>query len=385
MFVTAEGPGDLDFLSWIREPGSDSPDAAIREAYEQIAKHLESRHAVLLHERIFGEVAAAPAVLSIRRGVMERIEGDPAPPPTYVEGKPCAGSGIAGIHALAVRSAGAHATSPIEWNGRVCGRLVEGAGAWYLGLSDVGQLIPGDNRERPGEETRKTLGLVEQVLDRHSWSFNDVYRTWFFLHDILDWYDEFNGVRNDAFKRLGLFDRPLGVIPASTGIQGRSARGNWCTLDLLATRPLNGHVFHVERLVNPQQNEAPEYGSAFSRGLSVTIDGCRYLFVSGTASINDQGLSVHPEDFERQTELTLETVASLLGAGGAGLKDICQATAFVKRPRDIECYRRIVRRMGLDEMPAICTIGDVCRDELLFELDATAVLPSDTVDHEAKS
>jgi len=383
MFVIAEGPGDLVFLSWIRE--SDSADAGIRDAYEQIAEHLKSRHAVLLHERIFGEVGAAAAVLGIRQGIMERLGGYLGPPPTYVEGKPCVGSGIAGIHALAVRAAGSESMSPIEWNGRICGRLVEGAGAWYMGLSDIGQLIPGENRRPPQEETRETLGLVQQVLERHRWSFNDVYRTWFYLHDILDWYDEFNGVRNDAFRRLGLFDRPLGVIPASTGIQGRGARGNWCTLDLFATRPLNGHVFHVERLINPRQNEAPEYGSAFSRGLSVTIDRCRYLFVSGTASINDQGHSVHPEDFDRQTERTLETVDSLLAAGGAGLKDICQATAFVKRAGDVEGFRQIVRRMGLDEIPAICTIGDVCREELLFELDATAVLPAETVDHETES
>lgn len=379
MFITGKGPGDLAFLSWIREPGSNSVDSAIREAYEQIAEHLGSQRAVLLHERIFGEVSAAPAVLNIRRNVMDRLGISPGPPPTYVEGKPCEGSGIAGIHALTVTSADAGSGSPIERSGRICGRLVEGAGAWYLGLSDVGQMIPGNNHRRPEEETRETLGMVEQLLGKYRWSFNDVYRTWFYLHDILDWYNEFNGVRNDAFQRLGLFDRPLGVIPASTGIQGRGARGNWCTVDLFATRPLNGHVFRVERLINPQQNEAPEYGSAFSRGLSVTIDECRYLFVSGTASINEQGESVHPEDFERQTERTLETVASLLAAGGAGLADICQATAFVKRPGDIECYRRVVRRMSLDEMPAVCTIGDVCRDELLFELDATAVIPAGTV------
>jgi hypothetical protein len=36
---------------------------------------------------------------------------------------------------------------------------------------------------------------------------------------------------------------------------------------------------------------------------------------------------------------------------------------------------QIISRLGLEEMPSICTIGDVCRPELLFELDATAVLP----------
>jgi len=30
----------------------------------------------------------------------------------------------------------------------------------------------------------------------------------------------------------------------------------------------------------------------------------------------------------------------------------------------------------MDQLPVVCTVGDVCRDELLFELDATAVIPN---------
>jgi enamine deaminase RidA (YjgF/YER057c/UK114 family) len=170
-------------------------------------------------------------------------------------------------------------------------------------------------------------------------------------------------------------DSASSVLPASTGIFARNARGGWCVLDLLAVRSSNGRPIDVRRLFNPRQNEALEYGSAFSRGLALTTRSCRYLFVSGTASIDDHGSSVGAGDFEGQTERTLDTVASLLETGGADLTDIRQATAFVKRREDVATLRQLLDRRGLDQLPVVCATGDICRDELLFELDATAVVP----------
>ena len=75
----------------------------------------------------------------------------------------------------------------------------------------------------------------------------------------------FNEVRNRAFSELGFSCGDAhSVIPASTGIEGRNLRSSWCTLDLLASRPLPGGTLDVGRMLNPRQNEAPEYGSAFT-------------------------------------------------------------------------------------------------------------------------
>jgi len=165
------------------------------------------------------------------------------------------------------------------------------------------------------------------------------------------------------------------ILPASTGIFADNPRGGWCVLDLLAIRSANGSPLDVRKLSNPHQNEAPEYGSSFSRGLELRTRGCRYLLVSGTASIDDHGSSVHENDFEKQTERTLDTVEALLGVGGGSFGDVRQATAFVKRQEDISQLRNILARRGMEELPVVYTVGDVCRDELLFELDATAVVP----------
>ena len=73
-------------------------------------------------------------------------------------------------------------------------------------------------------------------------------------------------------------------------------------------------------------------------------------------------------------EPPLDNIESLLASGGATFEDICQASAFVKKPGDVGRLRRILKLRGLDNLPLVCTIEDVCRDELLVELDATAVI-----------
>ncbi|MBN2327097.1 MAG: hypothetical protein JXR73_08070 [Candidatus Omnitrophica bacterium] len=376
MFIATNGPGDLLFVTWAPESNVEPLDKILKDGMQEITDFLHSNEAILLNERIYGDAASLEAAVDIRRAIFRENGVSGEIYPTCIEGRPCRGSGVAGIHAIAVQPAESSTPATLSWQDQQCGRLVKGRDAHYLALSDVGRLVRQVGRERPEEEARKTFEAVESLLKQADWSFNEVRRTWFYLHNILDWYNEFNLVRNTAFKRLGLFNgNPLSAIPASTGIQGRNADGGWCTLDLLAMRALNGRAFEAKRVVNPKQNEATEYGSAFARALTVKTDRCQYVFVSGTASIDEHGRSVHEGDFERQTIRTLENVEALLDAAGAKMSDVCQATSFVKRPEDVDSYRAIAKRMGVEALPAVCTLADVCRDELLYELDATAVIP----------
>jgi enamine deaminase RidA (YjgF/YER057c/UK114 family) len=240
-----------------------------------------------------------------------------------------------------------------------------------VGRRAAGRLAPG-----PAEDAAAAIDAAEDLLAREGFSFRDVTRTWFYLRDILDWYGPFNATRNAAFRRMGLVGPGGdGQIPASTGIEGRSARGGWCALDLLALQPLDGSRVGLRRLHNRKQNEAPEYGSAFARAMEVATHDARVIFVSGTASIDDHGATVHAGDFEAQTRFTLEAVEALLDDAGAGLADVAQATAFLKNPCDGRSFEKIVERSSIRGVPLVTTVADVCRPDLLFEIDATAVVP----------
>jgi enamine deaminase RidA (YjgF/YER057c/UK114 family) len=370
------GSGDLSFLTWSADRDGSGGSEGVRQAYAEIGQRLTAADLVILQERVFGDVSAADSIVQCRVDALGADSDNGAIPATYIEGAPCFGPGIAGIHVIAVHPTNPESVETVNWHSVPCGRRVVGDDASYLALSDVARLLPAEARSRPADETREALLLADQILRNHDWSFADVRRTWFYLDDILSWYDDFNRARNEVFKSFGLLNgSPKNVIPASTGIRGRNARGHRCTLDLIATHPLAGQEISVERLRNPLQNEAPEYGSSFSRGLSLATGHCRYFLVSGTASIDEVGNTVHPGDFDCQARRTLDNVESLLASGGAVFDDVCQATAFVKRPNDVERMQRILEQRGLQNLPMVCTIDDVCRDDLLVEIDATAAIP----------
>src|SRR5437868_4762933 len=80
-------------------------------------------------------------------------------------------------------------------------------------------------------------------------------------------------------------------------------------------------------------NEAYAYGSAFSRGMCIDLNGLSILLISGTASIDDDGNTVHVGDFRAQTRRTFDNITGLLAAEGATWKDIVRTTCYL---RDIE-------------------------------------------------
>src|SRR5574338_1434433 len=71
-------------------------------------------------------------------------------------------------------------------------------------------------------------------------------------------------------------------------------------------------------------NEAYSYArpSSFSRGMRLDLNGITVLLISGTASIDERGVSVHVGDFRAQTQRMYKNVTALLESEGATWKDI---------------------------------------------------------------
>jgi len=360
---------ELTLLTW---PGSAAAtESAAEEAYAAIDGMLRERGSVPIQERVFAARRSGAALL---RGRARAVGGatEWAVPPTCVEGAPVGRAGLAGIHVIAARGT----SSPVVEADRVLGRVVETREARILGLSDAGRAAVRQGAAEPSEDAGVTIESAARLLEREGFSFRDVARTWFYLRDILDWYGPFNAVRSAAFRRMELLGRDAdGQIPASTGIAGSNHRGGWCTLDLIALQRKDGSRFEMKRLHNRKQNEATEYGSSFARAMEVRLGDARYVFVSGTASIDDHGATVHTGDFEAQARHTLAAVEALLEGTGASLADVAQATAFLTSPEQAPSFERLVERSELRATPLVTTLADVCRAELLFEIDATAVVP----------
>jgi enamine deaminase RidA (YjgF/YER057c/UK114 family) len=145
-------------------------------------------------------------------------------------------------------------------------------------------------------------------------------------------------------------------------------------MDLIAVTGTDGSQPVVTQLSNAKQLDAFRYGSAFSRGALIRESDVSILQVSGTAAIDEKGKSMFTGDIRGQIKATLEKVEALMAQAGAGLKDITAATIFIKRPEYAGIFREMAQACGLEEFPAVCVVADVCRDELLFEIDAEAVV-----------
>jgi len=128
-------------------------------------------------------------------------------------------------------------------------------------------------------------------------------------------------------------------------------------------------------------NEAYDYPkpSSFSRGLRIDLNGLIILLISGTASIDENGQSIHIGDFRAQTRRTFENIAALLAAEGATWKDIVRTSCYLRDiERDYTAFNEertaFYQEQELDPLPASTGIQAIlCRPELLIEIEAIAM------------
>jgi enamine deaminase RidA (YjgF/YER057c/UK114 family) len=128
-------------------------------------------------------------------------------------------------------------------------------------------------------------------------------------------------------------------------------------------------------------NEAYDYPkpSSFSRGMRIDLNGLAILLISGTASIDESGQSVHIGDFRAQLRRTFQNITLLLEAEGATWHDIVRTTCYLRDiERDYEVFNEertaFYREQGLDPLPASTGIQAIlCRPELLIEIEAIAM------------
>ncbi len=126
-------------------------------------------------------------------------------------------------------------------------------------------------------------------------------------------------------------------------------------------------------------NEACTYGSAFSRGLRIDLNGLSILLISGTASIDEHGNTVHVGDLRAQTRRTFSNITGLLASEGATWKDVVRTTCYLRDiERDYKAFNEertaFYQQQGLDPLPASTGIQAIlCRPDLLVEIEAIAM------------
>jgi chorismate lyase / 3-hydroxybenzoate synthase len=222
------------------------------------------------------------------------------------------------------------------------------------------------------------FGVLGKTGHRH------LIRVWNYLPEINreadgdERYRHFNSARQRAFRSWG---RPTELtVPAASALG--SPAGSPLSIYFLAARE------PAKMIENPRQTSAyhypPKFGvhsPSFSRACVRDESAGTNLFVSGTASIVGYE-SLHRGDVVAQTRETIANIQALLeeanrvvGAPRYAL-DRLKLKVYVRQPRDLDAVRLALSASLRPSTPVVYLRADVCREDLLVEIEATGESPA---------
>ncbi len=257
------------------------------------------------------------------------------------------------------------------------------SGAWdLLNFAQGEQLTMGhialdlDTHGDMRETSRKAYDILQSFLQQspHQWPM----KIWNYIPGINqgagdeEHYRQFCLGRADAVL-IAPGDRP--PLPAATAIGTPLEEPALQVYFLAAALP----GLDVE---NPRQVSAWRYprqygpkSPLFSRGTSFRLNGSRQILISGTASVI--GHQTHHENqVANQLSESLRNVKSLLneshrqmGGRHARLDRHGILKVYIRHPEDLDLVRQTLESEAPAETPRIYLQGDICRTNLLTEID----------------
>jgi enamine deaminase RidA (YjgF/YER057c/UK114 family) len=242
-----------------------------------------------------------------------------------------------------------------------------------------------------GSATGAAFDQMKAILDAEDMSFDHIVRQWNYIGNILHLkkgfqnYQAFNEVRNEVYQKY----RKIHGYPAATGI-GMKLDG--VSLDFCALKTKESVT--IKPIENPDQLNAYEYGQEvlkgligkgnplkhppqFERALLISCGRKSTIFVSGTASIIGQE-TIGIEDIEEQTVITIDNInkltdqrriGNLISSGCIDWGKYILLRVYVKNQENFTKVKSICKAR-FPEVPAIYIQSDICRDNLLVEIEA---------------
>lgn len=251
--------------------------------------------------------------------------------------------------------------------------------------------LRGTTEQTLKEQVESAFHQLQRVLLNERLGFSDVVRQWNYVPGILETiehegkclqrYQLFNEVR-EAWYAHHAFAHGY---PAATGIGVRTGPFSIDAL-VMASQP----ELEVKALANPRQHNAYHYkqhilvGDAlrgqqkhpplFERAKCVATPTRVQVFVSGTAAILGQD-TVGLGDVCQQTEVAIHNMAELISPEVTGISKpfvFNGLRVYVKDLNGADAIQAVCQR-HFPGTPTVYVQADVCRDNLLMEIEGEAI------------
>lgn len=252
---------------------------------------------------------------------------------------------------------------------------------------DIHYAVSGDvlfGSIRLSESDEATMDLVTCTAYRYIFdllrteAYPHLIRAWNYVPEInktidgLEQYHLFCLGRHQAFSECNQFFEHN--LPAASAI---GVRQGDLHIYFLAARhagrqienPRQVSAFHYPRCYGPRS-------PSFSRAVLKEWNNGRHLYISGTASIIGHE-SCHDGNLDKQLQETLRNIESLLEHAGHVpeiredfMNNLSCMKIYIRHPHHLVQVKDSLERRFGREMPAIYLQGDICRNDLLLEIEA---------------
>jgi hypothetical protein len=233
------------------------------------------------------------------------------------------------------------------------------------------------------------MTCLGKLLDKVHLPVSSVIRQWNYIENILGYdegfqrYQEYNNVRSDFYADH--FN--MSGFPAATGIgMNRGGviiefvavnHGTAASLPLDNPNQVAAHSYSNDVLVGGKSFE--KYSPKFERARYLELFDKKLIFISGTASIRGEK-TIGTGNPARQTRVTIENIRKLYAPevlSGISKENLQpkygHARVYLKNINDYEVIRKIFRRT-FGNLPVVYLVADICRDDLLVEIEGKVIL-----------
>ena len=271
-----------------------------------------------------------------------------------------------------------------EKNG-VCYGLIENSEESLLFIEGVPS---SDFSKGVKEQSEEVFGKIDALLSLHDFAVDDIVRQWNYIGNIVSYrdgkqnYQEFNDARTIYYSQ-GQWQYGY---PAATGI---GASGEGIIVGCIAFKSKNSYRRAIYPIDNPLQVAAHAYSKQvliyrteesmkstpkFERAKLIKTQRGVCCFVSGTAAIRGEQ-SAAISTAKEQAIMTIENIKYLVSPENLQ-RHFCkpynlkyaQLQVFIKNAQDYAEVRSVVEQ-AYPQMSVVYTIADVCRSELLVEIE----------------
>lgn len=228
------------------------------------------------------------------------------------------------------------------------------------------------------QQSKEIFHMVMELMRKEGFPINSIIRQWNYIEQITKFdgenqhYQMFNNARSEFYSKTTWENG----YPAATGI-GANLGGVLVDLDAVVFSNPDSYATPID---NKLQVAAHAYSEGvlananckkttpkFERAKSMTFGDKKVVYISGTAAIRGEE-SLIGVGLEQQLHITMENIDQLIGE--AKLKML---RVYLKDKSFFEEAERLLNAYHLN-IPISYMWADVCRDELLIEIEGIAIL-----------